>query len=68
MNLGAGRVAVPDQPRIDHAIEDSSLAKNKILAGLIAALKRSGGVCHLMGLTSPGGVHATRTILWLSPT
>ncbi|MBV8394416.1 MAG: 2,3-bisphosphoglycerate-independent phosphoglycerate mutase [Alphaproteobacteria bacterium] len=58
MNLGAGRVAVPDQPRIDHAIEDGSLACNEVLTGLIAALKKSGGACHLMGLTSPGGVHA----------
>ena len=30
MNLGAGRVAVPDLPRIDNAIEDGSLAKNPI--------------------------------------
>jgi 2,3-bisphosphoglycerate-independent phosphoglycerate mutase len=28
MNLGAGRVAVPDQPRIDTAIEIGSVAKN----------------------------------------
>eukprot|EP01034_Spumella_vulgaris_P016236 gene16236-20742_t len=31
MNLGAGRVAVPDLPRIDNAIEDGSLARNPIL-------------------------------------
>ena len=36
MNLGAGRVVVPDLPRIDDAIEDGSLAKNPILAELIA--------------------------------
>ncbi|HTR84381.1 MAG TPA: 2,3-bisphosphoglycerate-independent phosphoglycerate mutase [Reyranella sp.] len=58
MNLGAGRVAVPDQPRIDKAIEDGSLARNKILLELIETLKKSKGCCHLMGLTSPGGVHA----------
>ena len=58
MNLGAGRVAVPDLPRIDKAIEDGSLAKSPILAELIATLKKSGGACHLMGLASPGGVHA----------
>ena len=58
MNLGAGRVAVPDQPRIDKAIENGSLAKNEILTGLIADLKKSGRACHLMGLASPGGVHA----------
>ena len=58
MNLGAGRVAVPDLPRIDKAIEDGSLAKNPILAELIATLKKSGGACHLLGLASPGGVHS----------
>jgi 2,3-bisphosphoglycerate-independent phosphoglycerate mutase len=58
MNLGAGRVAVPDMPRIDTAIEDGSLQKNPYLLELIANLKKSGQACHLMGLTSPGGVHA----------
>jgi 2,3-bisphosphoglycerate-independent phosphoglycerate mutase len=58
MNLGAGRVAVPDMPRIDTAIEDGSLARNPILLELIATLKKSGKACHLMGLASPGGVHA----------
>jgi 2,3-bisphosphoglycerate-independent phosphoglycerate mutase len=58
MNLGAGRVAVPDMPRIDKAIEDGSLARNPILVELIATLKKNGNVCHLLGLASPGGVHA----------
>jgi 2,3-bisphosphoglycerate-independent phosphoglycerate mutase len=58
MNLGAGRVAVPDLPRIDKAIEDGSLAQNQILTELIADLKKTGGACHLMGLASPGGVHS----------
>ncbi|CAN5373742.1 2,3-bisphosphoglycerate-independent phosphoglycerate mutase [soil metagenome] len=58
MNLGAGRVAVPDMPRIDKAIENGSLAKNPILVALIATLKKNGGACHLLGLASPGGVHA----------
>jgi 2,3-bisphosphoglycerate-independent phosphoglycerate mutase len=58
MNLGAGRVAVPDLPRIDNAIEDGSLAKHPILLDAIATLKKSGGSLHLMGLASPGGVHA----------
>jgi 2,3-bisphosphoglycerate-independent phosphoglycerate mutase len=58
MNLGAGRVAVPDLPRIDKAIEDGSLATNRQLTDFIDRLKSSGGTCHLMGLVSPGGVHA----------
>jgi len=58
MNLGAGRVLVPDLPRIDQAIADGSLAKNPALAGFIAALKKSKGAAHLIGLLSPGGVHS----------
>jgi 2,3-bisphosphoglycerate-independent phosphoglycerate mutase len=58
MNLGAGRVVMQDLPRIDHAIADGSLARNPALAAFIAALKRSGGTAHLLGLVSPGGVHA----------
>jgi 2,3-bisphosphoglycerate-independent phosphoglycerate mutase len=58
MNIGAGRIAVPDLPRIDRAILDGSLARDPKLAALVAALKRSGGTLHLMGLLSDGGVHA----------
>jgi 2,3-bisphosphoglycerate-independent phosphoglycerate mutase len=47
-----------DLPRIDQAIADGTLAKNKALAGFIAKLKKSGGVAHLLGLLSPGGVHS----------
>jgi 2,3-bisphosphoglycerate-independent phosphoglycerate mutase len=58
MNLGAGRVAVPELPRIDKAIETGELPKSKILTDLIADLKKSGRGCHLLGLASPGGVHS----------
>jgi len=58
MNLGAGRVVMQDLPRIDQAIKDGSLAKNKELLAFIAALKKSGGTAHVLGLLSPGGVHS----------
>jgi 2,3-bisphosphoglycerate-independent phosphoglycerate mutase len=58
MNIGAGRVVMQDLPRIDQAIADGSLARNPALTEFIAALKRSGGTAHLLGLLSPGGVHA----------
>jgi len=58
MNLGAGRVAVPELPRIDNAIADGSFARHPILAEFIATLRKSGGACHLLGLASPGGVHS----------
>lgn len=58
LNIGAGRVVMQDLPRIGEAIKDGSLARSDALTGLIAALKASGGACHLLGLISPGGVHA----------
>jgi len=58
LNIGAGRVVMQDLPRIGAAIADGSIARLPALTGLIAALKASGGTCHLMGLLSPGGVHS----------
>ena len=58
LNIGAGRVVMQELPRIDAAIEDGTLANNEALNQLIAAVRETGGVCHLMGLLSPGGVHA----------
>jgi 2,3-bisphosphoglycerate-independent phosphoglycerate mutase len=58
MNIGAGRVVMQDLPRIFEAIERGTLATLPPLQNLIASAKASGGACHLMGLLSPGGVHA----------
>lgn len=58
LNIGAGRVVMQELPRIDAAIRDGALAGNPALTALIAALRASGGTCHLLGLVSPGGVHA----------
>ncbi len=58
MNIGAGRVVAQDLPRIDSAIEDGSLAANPVLQDLIAKARAAKGGVHLMGLLSPGGVHA----------
>jgi 2,3-bisphosphoglycerate-independent phosphoglycerate mutase len=58
LNIGAGRVVLQDLPRIDAAVADGSLATNPALARFIEALRASGGTCHLVGLLSPGGVHA----------
>ncbi len=57
-NIGAGRRVLQNLPRITAAIADGSLSPNPALAGFIAKLRASGGACHLMGLVSPGGVHA----------
>jgi 2,3-bisphosphoglycerate-independent phosphoglycerate mutase len=58
MNIGAGRIAVPDLGRLDNAVADGSLATNPAVTGLIAKLKQSGGALHLLGLLSDGGVHS----------
>lgn len=58
LNIGAGRVVMQELPRIGLAIGDGSLAKNPVLVELVKALRGTGGTCHLMGLVSPGGVHA----------
>jgi 2,3-bisphosphoglycerate-independent phosphoglycerate mutase len=58
LNIGAGRVVMQDLPRIGRAVDDGSLATLPPLVELIDKLKASGGRCHLMGLVSPGGVHA----------
>ena len=56
-NIGAGRVVAMDLGAIDLAIEDGSFAQNAGLLAFVAALKASGGVAHLMGVISDGGVH-----------
>ncbi len=60
INLGAGRVALQDLPRIDAAIRDGSFAKNATLEEFVSRLRASGGSCHLLGLLSPGGVHSSQ--------
>src|SRR5262249_28228610 len=58
LNLGAGRIVYQDIVRIDKAIADGSFFSNQVLAEAVDAVKKSGGTLHLMGLTSPGNVHA----------
>ncbi len=58
MTIGAGRVVLQDLSRIDRAIVDGDLDRNPTLLGFIDRLKARNRVCHLLGLLSPGGVHA----------
>jgi len=57
MNLGAGRVVPQDLPRIDEALGAGALTGGAAFQDFVAALKRSGGTAHVLGLLSPGGVH-----------
>ncbi len=58
LNIGAGRVVRQELARIGAGLRDGSLAQASALQKLIAAARRTGGTCHLMGLVSDGGVHA----------
>ncbi len=58
MNLGAGRIVTQELPRIDAAMASDEISRNPVLRAFVAALQKSGGTAHLMGLLSPGGVHS----------
>jgi 2,3-bisphosphoglycerate-independent phosphoglycerate mutase len=57
-NIGAGRIVAMDLGMIDLAIEEGEFAAKPALRQFIAALEASGGVAHIAGLVSPGGVHS----------
>jgi len=59
LNLGAGRIVPQDIVRIGDAVADGSFAANPAFNEAIAKIKAAGGVAHLMGLCSPGGVHSS---------
>ncbi len=58
MNIGAGRIALPEFGRIDAGLCDGSIANAPAWQQLIATLKQTGGTCHVLGMVSPGGVHS----------
>jgi 2,3-bisphosphoglycerate-independent phosphoglycerate mutase len=58
LNIGAGRVVKQELVRIGEAVADGSIAEAPAFTALVAALKQTGGTCHLIGLVSPGGVHS----------
>ena len=58
LNLGAGRVVYQDIARVDKAIADGRFGEHLGLDGVIAGVRERGGVLHLVGLVSDGGVHS----------
>lgn len=58
LNLGAGRIVYQELERINVAIENGELAKNKCLLDSIEYAKKNNKPLHLMGLVSDGGVHS----------
>jgi 2,3-bisphosphoglycerate-independent phosphoglycerate mutase len=58
LNLGAGRIVHQDIARIDSAVADGSFGERLGLEGLTQRLRSRGGVLHIIGLVSDGGVHS----------
>lgn len=59
LTIGAGRIFFQSFPRINLSIENGEFYKNKAFLDAIAHAKKTGGKLHLMGLVSPGNVHAS---------
>lgn len=57
--LGAGRVVYQDLPRISQAIATGDFFLNPELIATVQAAQARGGAVHVLGLTSPGGIHST---------
>lgn len=58
MNIGAGRVVMQDLPRIDQAIAVGSIPSMPAYKTLVEKALAGTKVVHMLGLISPGGVHA----------
>ena len=56
LNLGAGRIVYQDLTRINKAIQEGELKRNRVLEESFAAAR--GHRLHLLGLVSDGGVHS----------
>lgn len=58
LNLGAGRIVYQELQRINVAIRNGEMAKNKSLLNAISYAKENNKTIHLIGLVSDGGVHS----------
>jgi 2,3-bisphosphoglycerate-independent phosphoglycerate mutase len=56
LNLGAGRIVYQDLTRINKAIKEGELTRNRVLQETFASAR--GHRLHLLGLVSDGGVHS----------
>ena len=58
MNIGAGRVVYQDLVKINKAIEEKVMDKNKVYLDALKYAKENSKKLHLIGLVSDGGVHS----------
>lgn len=58
MNLGAGRIVYQDLVKVNLAIENHTLSKEKVLIDAFKYAKTNNKPVHFLGLLSDGGVHS----------
>ena len=58
MNLGAGRIVYQNLARINKAVKEKTLGKEKVLLDTLNYAKQNNKDVHLLGLVSNGGIHA----------
>ncbi len=60
LNIGSGRIIKTMLRRIDEAIKSGDLDKDTTLTQFLSETKTNGGIVHIAGLFSEGGVHGHR--------
>jgi 2,3-bisphosphoglycerate-independent phosphoglycerate mutase len=58
MNLGAGRIVYQDFVKINNAVADGSIGREKVITDSFDYAKKKGKKVHFLGLLSDGGVHS----------
>jgi len=58
MNLGAGRIVYQNLVRVNLAVKNKTLGKEKELLDAISYAKENNKNIHLLGLVSDGGIHS----------
>jgi 2,3-bisphosphoglycerate-independent phosphoglycerate mutase len=64
LNIGAGRIYYQTLPRIFKTIEDGTFFENEALLKAAAHAKKNKSALHLIGLVSPGNIHAAQDHLY----
>ena len=64
MNLGAGRIVYQDLVKVNLAVKNKTLSKEKVLVDAFTYAKDNNKDVHFLGLLSDGGVHSHITHLF----
>jgi len=59
LNIGAGRIVPQEITRLDREVESGGFWTNPAFLGACEHLRTTGGLLHLLGLLSDGGVHSS---------